>query len=485
VPVFFLDAEDQICMTAPKDNLNEIVPRGFSKTTLMKGLDLYELITDPTKFIVYISASAPHAEAQLLDIKSELEGNELLREAYGDQVPTRSESEKWSGKELQLRSGGILLAKGRGGQVRGLTRSGKRPNLIIMDDIEDEDSVATSVQRQKTTNWFYGSVVPAGQIMEGSVGQDWAQDPLRIINLGTLLAAECLVMDLVRDESFSTIRFGARISPGVMLWPYKMPEPTYERLRARFKFSGKLAHFAKEYDSVIRVDEDALFPAIYHYVPVARSDLVVVAQVLDPAISEDSKADEAALVVVGRHSAGGLWMLDEWGGVGKSPSEKIAAFFDMHIKWKTTHNGIEAIAYQAALLHLAREEMARRKLFFNVVPIRHGGKQSKSDRIVGTLSPRYKNHFIRHYRPLPKLEGNLLDWPAGRKDFADAAAMACNLLGESAGLVMEGAFDDLPAFDHGPIPAAIPQAGAYFLKGDGWTAGLLRSSPGRNPRYGA
>lgn len=481
LPVFLHGGGGEMLMRRPQDNHNWIIPRGFSKTTLVKGCYLYLALTDPKTFAVLISATSAHSETQLLDIKTELEANSLLREAYGDQVPTRADPEKWTGKELHLRNGAILVAKGRGGQVRGLTHQGKRPNRVCLDDIDDEESVATSTQRDKTRNWFYGGVVPAGQIMEGAIGEDWAQEPLQIVNLGTLLATECLVMDLARDGTFSTVRFGARIAPGSMLWQYKMSEETYALKREQYKRIGQLSHFAKEYDSVIRVDEDAIFPSIFHYVPVALNELAQCSLAIDPAISEDSKADEAALVVAGRHEKGGLWLLDEWGGIGKTPSEIVEALFEYHLRWRTQINGVESIAYQAALLHLAKEEMARRKHFFILTPILHGGKQSKGDRIVGTLSPRYKMRHLAHYRPLPKLESNLIDWPFGRKDFADAAAMALNLLGETAGLVMDGAMDDLPAFEMDALPAALPRFGNHFVSE---FTGNRRLPAAQNPRYG-
>lgn len=479
IAVFVRLPDGSIGMREPRENTSLIIPRGFSKTTLNKGLDVYELLVVPGTFGVYISESATHAEAQLLDVRTQLETNHLLRKAYGNQVPTRAEPQVWSADEIQLLNGCILVARGRGAQVRGLTRDGRRPNLITLDDIEDEDSVATVTQRQKTKNWFYGSVKPAGQLMEGALNEEWAQTPLRIISLGTLLGAECLVADIIRDETFSTIRLGAKIQPGLMLWEYKMTEPTYDRMRAQYQRQGQLSHFTKEYDSVIRVSEEALFPELYIYMPVSRNELVQVAQVLDPAISEAEGADEAAIIVAARHSSGALWFLDEWGGTGKSPTEKIQAFFEMQERWRVDINGIEAIAYQASLLHLAREEMARRKHYFQLVPVRHGSKQSKEARIVGTLSPRYQNHAIRHFRPLQKLESNLTDWPNGRKDFADAGAMALNLLGETAGLVMEGALEDQPAVEHAPIPAPIPTVGNFIMRSSSG-----RPSPGRNPRYG-
>lgn len=481
VPVFQKNEASQVCMVRGKEHSNIMWPRGFSKTTLTKAAFLYLLVTEFSTYGVFLSATATHAEAQLQDIKTELETNALLREAYGNQVPIRSDSQSWTGDEIQLLNGAILVARGRGGQVRGLTYQGKRPNKICLDDVEDEDAINTAPLREKTSRWFYGSVAPAGQLMEGALGQDWAQEPLQIINLGTLLGAECLMMDLARDPTFSTIRFGARIQPGVMLWGYKMAEPTYEKMRSNHKANGKLGYFTREYDSLIRVEEDALFPSIYIYQPVALSDLVQRSLALDPAISEEASADECALVVAGRHATtGALWFLDEWGGVGISPTEKINALFEYHLKWQTQLNGIEAIAYQAALLHLAREEMMRRKHFLILTPIRHGGKINKAERIVGTLSPRYQNGVIRHLRPLPKLEGNLMDWPNGRKDFADAASMALNLLGETVGIVMDGLLPDEPAFDSQPLPAAYRTQGNYIVSGGSYA----ERNPAFNPRYG-
>lgn len=476
--VFILGDDGRIKLNKPGIHVNEILPRGFSKTTLLKGLTCYDVCTDGMMFVVFISASAEHAETQVSDVKAELEVNDKLRAAYGDQVATRADPEKWTSREIQLRNGAVLMARGRGGQVRGITRNGRRPNKIVLDDVEDEDSVATANLREKTLNWFYASVIPAGQIMEGSVGEDWAQEPLQIISLGTLLGPECLVRSLTSDPTFRTIRFGAQVRPGLMLWEYKMSEATYNAMREQWRRQGKLAAFTREYDSSIRVDDESLFPEIFIYQPTTRADLVAVAQALDPAISESKKACDAAIIVAGRRASdGALWFLDEWGGVGKSPRDKVDAMFEMQAKWQTTHNGIEAIAYQAALIFLMREEMARRKLFFHITAIKQGSDDRKVARITGILSPRYSNGYIRHLRPLPKLETNLADWPNGKKDYADAAAMALTLLGESSGLVMDGALAPEALLPPPPIPELHMTSGNYILH-----SGVSRHI--RNGRYG-
>jgi hypothetical protein len=473
LPVFQKNPEGKIIMVAGEHN-NIIVPRGFSKTTLMNGSNLYDVLTDGKTFCVYISKSSDHAETQLGNIKIELETNGLLRNAYGNVVPTRADVEKWQSDQLQLTNGAILVARGRGGQVRGLNFQARRPNRIVLDDVEDDDKVASTTERTKNESWFYSSVEKAGQVMEGMIGHKDAQDPLRITNLGTLLGAECLMMTLAKDPKFNTVRFGAKLKldepdDEQMLWPFKMGYETYQRERARHQKVGKLAEFTRELDSSIRVTDESVFPSTFIYQPTPLSDLVQRALALDPAISKSKRADSAALVVAGRRASdGALWFLDEWGGKGKEPKELIDAVFEYRRKWQTILQGIEAIAYQEALLYIMREEMARRQDYFVVEAIRHG-QAEKLARIEGILSPRYKVGVVRHLRPLSNLEGNLADWPNGKKDFADAASMALKLLGESQDLALGqfvGPSTLATVQDYAPLPE-LQTLGGYIMEGRG------------------
>jgi hypothetical protein len=447
LPVFQLSPEGRLLYHPPKKNINQIIPRGFSKTTLLKGVLLYEALTNPRTFAVLISETVGHSETQVSDIKLELEVNKNLILGYGNQVPTRTEAGKWTSGELHLKNGAILLSRGRGGQVRGITQNGRRPNIIGCDDIEDEESVATQTQLDKTKSWMYQSVIPAGQIMHGATGEDWAQDPLRIYNLGTLLGPQCLCHSIASDPEFSTIRFGAKLGDdNQMLWDYKMPLEVYNSMRSRWQRQGQLAGFCREYDSTIRIGDETLFPSQFIYEPVARDSLAQVAIAMDPAISSSKRACHLAIIVAGRReSDGALWLLEEWGGIGVTPTEALNKFFELHRKWACDKAGIEAVQYQAALLPLLREQMAKTQYFFHCLPIRHGSADNKQARIVGTLSPRYSNGYLRHLRPLPSYEGNLADWPGGLIDYADAAAMALGLLGETAMLRGEGEMEPMAA----------------------------------------
>lgn len=470
LPVFQMSAESKIIMVCGEHN-NWIIPRGFSKTTLMNTANLYDALTDGKTFSVYISKAADHAETQLGNIRAELETNELLREAYGNVVPTRADIEKWQSDQIQLKNGAIVVARGRGGQVRGLNFRGRRPNKINLDDVEDLKSVKSPTVRKETEDWFYADVEKAGQVMEGAIGEEWAQEPLQINNLATLLGAESLAMTLSKDPKFNTVRMGAKLTDDPddtrMLWSYKLSYETYAADRARHAKLGKLGNFSKEMDSTIRVAEDTIFPHLFMREPAERKDFVTVGMAMDPAISDQPGADSASIIVAGRKENGAIWMLDEWGGRGKTPREKIDAFFDLHMKWQPTHHGIETQAYQKALIFLMREEMARRQYFFHIVPILQGSDTTKEERIVGILSPRYLSGYIKHLRPLAGLEGNLLDWPNGKKDFADAAAMALSLLGESQMLALPeealGKNEYAPQEDK--LPPVYSSVSNYILHG--------------------
>jgi hypothetical protein len=462
LPVFQLDPDGHIFMVAGANNAN-IIPRGFSKTTIYNAANLYDCITDGSTFSVYISESSTHAQTQLGNIRHELETNSLLRRAYGDVVPTRSDSEKWTSDQLQLKNGAILVARGRGAQVRGINYRARRPNKILLDDVEDKESVSTPEQRQKTIDWFYGAVMPAGNEMSGAKDSDEGQEALQITVLGTMLGPETLLTTVAQDPTFNTVRFGAtlcvphdHLTDSDMLWPYKMNAADYMKKRRQYAMVGQLSNFALEFDSSVRADEDAKFARenVKSYQIIQRSALVQVSMALDPAISDQPGRDHTALLVAGRREDGMLIFLDEWGGLGKKPREKIDAFFEYSAIWQVTKHGIEAQQYQRALIYLMQEEMARRQRFFTIEPIIQGAAQRKDDRIVGILAPRYANGYIKHRRPLPGLEGNLLDWPNGKKDYADAAAMALTLLGESQMLVApEGS---ITQDQYEPLVPALP-----------------------------
>lgn len=403
-----------------------MLPRGFSKTTLAGiGIVLFWILYLEKRFTVYISESSTHAEMQLGNVRSELEGNERIRAVFGNVVPDRQSSLKWTGDMLQTTTGATVVARGRGGQVRGLNIMGQRPDNILLDDVEDRDSVKTDDQRTKAKTWMYGDIIPALPEM---------QEDATIVALGTLLHSESLLMTLHKDPEWTSIIFGVRDKQGDLLWAANIDERKIELKKASFARAGQLSQYYLEYENTIRAVENQKFKAEnFSILHAPRGEMTHCGMVLDPAISQKAKADFSAIVVGGVTPKGFIHIADTWAKQGATPREQIDKYFELSKRWECNLHGVESIAYQAVLIHLLREEMFRKKHYFEIVPITHSrNSQSKEERIVGILQPRYANGYIKHNRRFPLLETQLQDFPNGKRDLPDALAMLVHLLDPAA-----------------------------------------------------
>lgn len=418
------------------DNTITVLPRGFSKTTLFKGdiiLDIIQQNPD-AKVQLYVSEAGPHAEAQVNDIRMELQFNERIIELYGKQAPERQEPQKWTDSEFETLNGMFLIARGRGGQVRGLNRSSTRPGKILFDDLEDEESVSTPEQRRKVKRWFMGALERAGKL----IGRT------KRFGLGTILHHEALIPEMSKDAKWVVIEFGAIDLDDEALWPEAMTLEDIEREKLSYASRGELSVFYREIMSKNVPDEDKEFRTdmILHKV-MQREEFVAVAMAVDPAISKKQGASLFAIGIVGMTNKGHLQVLEAFGKAGMDPRQQVDKIFELKIKWDCTLVGIETIAYQQALQFLVKEEMFRKmkifghKAYFEVQAILHQTDEAKHKRIEGVLQPRYASGYVGHQMIFPEYETALSDWPNSKMDIPDAVAMAVTLLQPYAGLASD------------------------------------------------
>lgn len=417
-----------------------MVPRGFSKTTLIGiAMVLWEVLYKVHDFIVYLSETSSHAERQLDNVKKELEVNERIHLVFGKIKPPEKGGLKWAADEIQTTTDIVIVAKGRRGQVRGLNSRGKRPNRILIDDVEDKESVKTEDRRADTRDWLYADVMPALPLLDPTAG---------IVALGTLLHSEALLMTVMKDKMWTSVRLSALDRDNNPLWALAADHAKLAALRESFATAGRLNSFNMEYLSKITNEADSKFKRDnIKYKPTLPSECVGIAIALDPAISTDERACSSSIAVVGMKANGVLTVLDFWSKVGASPREQIDTYFEMRRTWQTTMQGVESNAYQAALVHIMKEEMFRKSkemgaaAYFEITKITHS--QKKEERIEGILQPRYAAGYIEHNRVFPQLESELLDYPNGKVDGPDVVAMAVALLDPYAAFGAMGDGSDL------------------------------------------
>lgn len=164
-------------------------PRGSGKSVITKGLALWAGLFGHRPFIVPIGATAGAAEEILDDIKGEIETNDLLLEDFPEVcypirqlegIANRCKGQladgertriRWKAREIILptiagskASGTIIRAAGITGRIRGMSHLREdgvllRPSLVLVDDIQDEDSAWSKEQCVKRERTLSGAVL--------------------------------------------------------------------------------------------------------------------------------------------------------------------------------------------------------------------------------------------------------------------------------------------------------------------------------------
>jgi hypothetical protein len=216
-------------------------PRDHGKTTVLSGLILWAICTGLRRFILLVGATGNEASDRLTDLRRELEQNERLRDDYGDLVGT----ERWSGGDLVTRNGVRVRATSVGAKLRGTKRGAARPDLAVLDDIEDDEQVLTEYQRGKVRAWLTRVLIPA---LDSDRGVAFV--------LGTILHADSLLARLVGDEYFPgwTKRL-YRATPEEPLWAARWPTEKLATMKASI---GSVA-FSCEFENRATSEADALF----------------------------------------------------------------------------------------------------------------------------------------------------------------------------------------------------------------------------------
>jgi predicted phage terminase large subunit-like protein len=126
--------------------------RGHAKSShLSLMIPLWLKFQDPKQVhvMVLVSKSLDAACRLLGDLQAELQHNERIIQDFGKQVKEGS----WADGEFRTTDGCLFVALGRGQSPRGLKERGKRPDYIVIDDIDDDEMVRNPDRVGKALDW--------------------------------------------------------------------------------------------------------------------------------------------------------------------------------------------------------------------------------------------------------------------------------------------------------------------------------------------
>lgn len=157
-PDFHYEMWEDAC--SPQRYIAWAAPRGHAKSTaITHSYSLAALCFREFQYILLVSDTEGQAIQFLYDIKVELLENDRLRSLFKvkrliKDTETEIVVEFTDGYQAKVSAKGALQ------KLRGMKWRGKRPQLIIGDDLENDEIVMNDDRRAKFRAWFFNALVP-------------------------------------------------------------------------------------------------------------------------------------------------------------------------------------------------------------------------------------------------------------------------------------------------------------------------------------
>jgi len=267
--------------------------RGSGKSTIMNtALAIWGVLgRREDKFVLTTSQTRQQAKLHFLNVKTELERNELLRRDLG---PFQTDENEWGSNSIVLSNSGARITFASTEQsTRGMRHGPHRPDLIICDDVEDINSAKTKEGRNKIFNWLTGEILPCGS------------EKTQIIVIGNMVHEDGLLARLqimIEEKKLDGIfrQYPLIDEAGNCLWPSRYPDEA--SLMALKQSIGSEIAWQREMLLNIIADEDRVIDRSWlHFYDEMPDDpgreLFMFAVVsIDLAISEKEHADFTAII---------------------------------------------------------------------------------------------------------------------------------------------------------------------------------------------
>jgi len=360
------------------------VPREHAKTTLVKLAVILFFRYSRLSFCAYISNTFAAALNAIKDIKDWMTSNQEV-DLYG--APDIIKSSDTDGLFImaigipgqERKKVVILKAFGVGTQIRGTLIRNQRPDFMVFDDVESQETAASKLQQAKLDAWCLGTALKS----MGRLGL--------CVFIGNMIGEGSLLARLSRDAAseWRPTVFGAIIRDrNGFLRPLWKGRWTLQALLDEYASYRRLGNgHIWEAEMMNLTAKDIFGESLANAIRVPRPDPNEIEAgfiCLDPAFGTHGWNDESAITVHLRLLGGDIPFVAELiHGRYKEEQlfdEMVAASY----RWGLTTWVIEAQAAQRLLIPLFRAFLIQRGMMpelFLMIPIL-AGKESKASRIL-------------------------------------------------------------------------------------------------------
>lgn len=364
-----------------------IAPRDHAKSTALTfDYILAEVCFRTSDYVILIGSTEDMAAEQLSNIREELAENDELRAHFGI-----SSFEKESTTDIIIRCADghrfRILARGAEQKIRGKMWKGKRPNLLVCDDMEDDEQVENKDRRAKFRHWFFRAAKQAV-----------AQKGKTRVH-GTILHEDSLLSRLRKNAAWNHVFYKAHRSFGEfvdLLWPERWTEAKLRSRQLELVQDGDAAGYSQEY---LNEPADVSNPYLRKddFLPMYEEDHrrpKVYGVGVDLAISKKDHANRTSFTIGGKCSENLLHVVDErvdrW-----SSDEIIEEFFSIQKAWRPIFFWVEDGKLWLSISTTLYKEMQKRDIYLNIFPRPAIGDKAARGK---ALQARHRAHGMRFDR---------------------------------------------------------------------------------------
>ena len=401
--------------------------RGGAKTSKLRVFTSKRIAYGISHTILFVSNAQGHSIKSLEWFKRNVEFNTKWAQTFGLRKGGR-----WAGEDIEIIHGVDefpirILALGITGQVRGVNIDDYRPDLIVVDDPDNEETTATPEQRKKTSDLFFGAL--AKSLAPVSEAPD-----AKMVLLQTPLNKNDLIETCRTDQQWVSMRFGCFDERGESRWPERFSTDDLRKDKEAHVRRGQLALWMREMECEIVPEGGASFnPENLVYWDLLPEGMTYIITI-DPASSDSADADDQVIAVIGFWKSD-VYLVEYTANKGEMPDAAVATLMEYIGRYRPLCVISESISYQRVLAWYVETEMRRQRKF---VPVhRVQDRRRKSDRIIqaigsvagyGRLRIR-TNHFgfieqYSSYSPLSKAHDDILDAVAMGIDYGSSLGIA-------------------------------------------------------------
>lgn len=422
-------------------------PRGHAKSTNFTFKDsLHAVLYGYKHYILILSDSSDQAEGFLEDIKTEIEENGNIIMDFGSLKGEKA----WRSGIIVTKNDIKVEAIGSGKKVRGRRHRNWRPDLIVLDDIENDENVNTSDQRKKLKNWFDKAVSKAG---------DTYTD---IMYIGTILHYDSLLSNVLKNPRYKAKTYRAVISfaKNEKLWEewegiytnlfnerHEEDARTFYEVHEKEMLEGtevlweeKLSYYdlmeirvaegEASFNSELQNDpidpDNATFnPEWFDYyepelVDFKSPDFIFVGA-NDPSLGKNKKSDTSSIINLALSLSTGYMYVADASVEKRKPDVIIDDVIEMSRRLKRDYKkgffkfGVEIVQFQ----YFFKEVMAKKSVEEGeYIPIEEIQSLANKQLRIESLQPFIKNKYLKFNREHKALLKQLEEFPMGRNDDA-------------------------------------------------------------------